>query len=127
MSLKRHLGGYVVVGLIQLAVDWAVTVALSHAGLRIGLANIIGRLCGAWLGYWLNGRYTFAGEQPALGRRQFVRYVIWWCSATLLSTVAIEWIDDVLGRKWAWLAKPLVEGALALVSFVVARQWVFRR
>ncbi|MDO5506642.1 MAG: GtrA family protein [Pseudoxanthomonas suwonensis] len=127
MSLKRHLGAYTVFGLIQLAVDWALTVMLSHFGLRIGLANIIGRVGGAWLGYWLNGRYTFAGEEPALGRQQFARYVTWWCTATVLSTIAIELIDDDLGRKWAWLAKPLVEGVLAGVSFMVSRHWVFRR
>lgn len=127
MSLRRHFGAYTVVGGIQLAVDWAITVALSHFGLRIGAANVIGRVSGALLGYWLNGRYTFADAQHRLGRAQFVRYVSWWVFATVVSTVAIELIDDVLGRKWAWLAKPLVEGCIALVSFVVARHWVFRR
>ena len=127
MSLKRHLGSYTVVGLVQLAVDWGITVLLSHWGLRIGAANVIGRVSGALLGYWLNGRYTFSGEQHTLGRQQFLRYVLWWLFATVLSTVAIELIDDYLGRKWAWLAKPLVEGCIALLSFVMARQWVFRR
>ena len=46
---------------------------------------------------------------------------------TMLSTVAIEAIDDVLGRKWAWLAKPLVEAFLGLLGFVGSRQWVYRR
>lgn len=127
MSLKRHMGSYTAVGLVQLAVDWGITVLLSHYGMRIGMANVIGRTCGALLGYWLNGRYTFAGEQHALGRKQFVRYVLWWVSATVVSTLAIELIDDYLGRKWAWLAKPLVEGCIALLSFVAARHWVFRR
>lgn len=127
MSLKRHLGGYTIVGMIQLALDWTITVGLSYFGVRIGVANIVGRTGGALLGYWLNGRYTFAGDKHGLGRQQFIRYVLWWLTATLLSTIAIELIDDVLGRTWAWLAKPLVEGVLALLSFVVARQWVFRR
>ena len=31
-----------------------------------------------------------------------------------------------LGLQMAWLAKPLVEACLAVVSFVVSRHWVYR-
>jgi hypothetical protein len=33
----------------------------------------------------------------------------------------------VLGLRWAWLAKPLVEIALGLVCFVLSRHWIYRR
>ena len=127
MSLARQGPAYLVIGGIQWLLDWGVMVLLSHLGLRIGMANIAGRVCGALIGFWLNGRFTFNGEGHALGRRQLVRFIITWLAMTLLSTVAIEAIDDVLGRKWAWLAKPLVELCLGVVGFVVSRHWIYRR
>lgn len=127
MSLTRQGSSYFVIGGIQWLVDWGVMVALSHFGLRIGMANIAGRVCGALLGFWLNGKITFKGDEHVIGRRQLLRFVALWIVMTVLSTVAIEAIDDVLGRKWAWLAKPLVEACLGVVGFLVSRHWVYRR
>jgi putative flippase GtrA len=127
MSLTRQGRHYLIIGGIQWLVDWGVMVGLSHLGLRIGAANVAGRISGALLGFWLNGKFTFAGEEHALGRRQLLRFVLMWLVLTAVSTFAIEAIDDVLGRKWAWLAKPLVELMLGLVGFVGSRQWVYRK
>ena len=127
MSLAREGRQYLLVGILQWLLDWAVMVALSHAGLPIAMANVIGRISGALLGFWLNGRVTFVGEQHGLGRRQFARFVVMWVCTTILSTVAIDSIDRYVGRGWAWLSKPLVEVALGLLGFVVSRQWVYRR
>lgn len=127
MSLTRQGRHYLLIGGVQWLVDWGVMVALSHLGLRIGIANVVGRISGALLGFWLNGRITFSGDEHALGRVQLARFVAMWLAMTLLSTVAIEAIDDVLGRKWAWLAKPLVEVMLGLIGFLVSRHWVYKR
>ena len=115
------------IGGIQWLLDWGVTVLLSHFGLRIGVANVMGRVSGALIGFWLNGKVTFTGDEHALGRRQLMRFIAMWLVTTLLSTVAIEAIDDVLGLRWAWLAKPLVELCLGLAGFLVAKHWVYRR
>lgn len=127
MSIKRQGRHYLLIGGVQWLLDWGVMVALSHLGLRIGLANIAGRVSGALIGFWLNGRITFAGDEHTIGRRQLVRFIIMWVAMTILSTVAIEAIDDILGRKWAWLAKPGVELTLGLVGFLVSRHWVYRK
>lgn len=127
MSLGRQGSRYLVIGGVQWLLDWGVMVLLSHFGLRIGLANIAGRISGAMLGFWLNGKLTFTGDEHVLGRRQLLRFVVMWLALTLLSTVAIEAIDDVLGRKWAWLAKPLVELCLGVLGFIGSRHWVYRR
>lgn len=127
MTLVRQAPRYLVVGTIQWLLDWGVMVLLSHFGLRIGLANIAGRITGAMLGFWLNGKVTFTGDEHVIGRRQLLRFVLMWLVLTLLSTVAIELIDDVLGRKWAWLAKPLVEAALGVLGFIGSRHWVYRK
>lgn len=128
LSLGRQGSSYLAIGALQWLLDWGVMVLLSHLGLRIGVANITGRICGALLGFWLNGRITFAAcDGHALGRRQLLRFIVTWLALTLLSTVAIEAIDDVLGRKWAWLAKPLVEVGLGVLGFIASRHWIYRR
>ena len=127
MSVVREGPRFLVVGGVQWLVDWGVMVMLSHFGLRIGVANVAGRVAGAMLGFWLNGKVTFTSDEHVLGRRQLMRFVVMWLVFTLLSTVAIEAIDDVLGRKWAWLAKPLVEAVLGVLGFLGSRYWVYRR
>lgn len=126
MSLTRQGGHYVLIGLLQYVVDWGVMVGLSHLGLTVELANVAGRVSGAALGFWLNGRITFAGEGTALGRRQLMRFVLLWLFTTAVSTWAIGAIADAAGLRWAWLAKPGVEAALAGMSFLVSRHWVYR-
>ncbi len=126
MTLRRHASHYLAIGFVQWLLDWGVMVGLSHLGLRIGFANVAGRVTGALIGFWLNGKITFAGDETAVGRRQLVRFIVMWVVLTFVSTWAIEHIDDVLGRKWAWLAKPVVELALGLVGFVFSRHWVYK-
>ncbi|MBW3551504.1 MAG: GtrA family protein [Proteobacteria bacterium] len=127
MSLKRQGRHYLLIGMIQWLLDWGVMVALSHFGMPVRQANVAGRVCGALLGFWLNGRITFAGDDTAVGRTQFLRFLGMWLSMTLLSTLAIGAIDDYLGLKWAWLAKPGVELVLGGLGFLLSRYWIYRR
>ena len=127
MSLGRQGGHYLVFGAVQWLLDWAVMVTLSHLGIPVRPANVAGRVCGALVGFWLNGRFTFGGADSVLGRVQFLRFVALWLATTVLSTWMIGAVDDYLGLKWAWLAKPLVEVALGLLGFMVSRHWVYRR
>ena len=79
------------------------------------------------LGYWLNGKFTFAGEDTAVGRVQLQRFALMWLCTTAASTLAMDRIDDVLGRESAWLAKPLVELSLGIVAFLLSRHCIYRR
>lgn len=126
MSLGRHARHYTFVGVIQWLVDWGVMVGLSHMGLAIEPANVCGRISGALLGYWLNGKVTFAGEDTKVGRTQLRRFVLMWLCTTAASTWAMGHIDDWFGLKWAWLAKPGVELVLGVVGFVLSRHWVYK-
>lgn len=126
MSLTRQSRHYLVIGGVQWLLDWGVMVGLSHFGLPIEPANVAGRVSGAALGYWLNGRITFAGDDTMLGRTQFTRFALMWLLTTAISTWAMGTIDDVLGLKWAWLAKPGVELALGVFGFVLSRHWVYK-
>jgi putative flippase GtrA len=126
MSLTRQGRHYLTIGALQWLVDWGVMVMLSHAGMLVAPANVAGRISGAMLGYWLNGRITFAGADSALGRVQFARFAMMWLAMTALSTLLIDRIDNHLGLQWAWLAKPAVEAALGLLGFMISRHWVYK-
>jgi len=127
MTLKRQGRHYLAIGIVQWLLDWGVMVGLSHLGLTVELANIAGRITGALLGFWLNGRITFAGDDTSVGHRQFARFMMMWLLTTLISTLAIGAIDDAVGLKWTWLAKPGVELVLGGFGFLLSRHWVYRR
>jgi hypothetical protein len=44
---------------------------------------------------------------------------------TLLSTALVAALADRLNLQIAWLAKPVVEAGLAVVSFFISRHWVY--
>lgn len=123
----RQGASFVLVGLLQLLLDWAVFVALSAWGLPPATANVIGRVAGAVLGFWLNGRVTFARDGNArLGWQRFGRFAIIWLMLTVASTVLVTWVASQLGLQQAWLAKPVIEAALAVVAFFLWRHVVYR-
>ncbi len=118
---------FLMVGAAQLLLDTAVFVGLTALGLPLAPGNVLGRLSGACLGYWLNGRYTFArGSEPQLQRRHLWRFAVAWLALTLLSTLLLTQVAEFAGLSGSWLAKPLVEALMAAIGFVLWRQWVYR-
>ncbi|MGE8227082.1 MAG: GtrA family protein [Stenotrophomonas sp.] len=127
MSLFRQGSQYIAIGLLQLLLDWIVFVVATAAGIPVAPGNIIGRVSGALLGFWLNGRYTFAQNGiQSHGWRRLPCFLAVWLPMTIFSTWAVNWAAQSLGIQLAWLAKPIVEGCLAVVSFVLLRHVVFR-
>lgn len=126
MSLPRQGGHYLMIGGVQWLVDWGVMVLLSHLGLPVEAANICGRISGACLGFWLNGRITFAGSDTRIGRTQLRRFVTMWLCTTTASTLALGHIDDVFGLQWAWIAKPMIELSLGVIGFLLSKHWVYK-
>jgi putative flippase GtrA len=126
VSLTRQAPLFLLMGGIQLVLDSAVTIGLSRTGVALGVANVIGRVCGAMLGFWLNGRFTFGGPGSRLGLAALARFLIAWLLLTGVSTLALAAVESSLGLQAAWIAKPAVEAALAAVSFFVSRHWVYR-
>lgn len=127
MSLKRHVGGYAIVGLLQWLVEYGLMVALSAWWMPVEPANVLGRIAGAVLGYWLNGRFTFAGPGRALSRTALFRFVLMWIALTILNTAILDAIDDRYGLRDTWAAKPLVDLATGLIGFVLSRHWIYRQ
>jgi putative flippase GtrA len=127
MSAVRQGFSFLVIGCGLIAVDWALFVLFTTLGLTPFIANLLGRTVGALLSFLGNGRFTFGSKlESSLGWPAFARFTALWIALTLLSTFMITQVVGRLGLEIAWLAKPLVEGLLAGVSFFVSRQWVYR-
>lgn len=125
--LLRQGGSFLIIGALQLLVDWALFVALTALGMPAAASNLASRVGGALLGFWLNGRVTFASEGAArLGWWRFAKFLLVWVPLTVVSTLAVTWVATSLGLAHAWLAKPLVEGVLAVVAFFLWRHVVYR-
>lgn len=117
---------YGVVGLLQLGLEWLAFIALTALLVPVSISNVIARAAGASVGFWLNSRFTF----PAHGIRSeglsLYRYGVTWSAMTVLGTVAVMYLDQVGGLKAAWLGKPIVDVALAGVSFLASKYWIYR-
>jgi putative flippase GtrA len=126
-QLSRQLLLFVLIGLMLVLVDWAVFSALFYAGLPLTIANVIGRIVGACLGFYLNGRVTFAQAGVArLGRERLLRFVVAWILLTLLGTLLMHYARQLFGSQAPYLAKPLIEAFLAGLSFFSSRFFVYR-
>ena len=124
---QRHLrqgGMFLAVGVAQLALDSGIFIASTALGVPVVAGNLLGRVSGATLGFWLNGRWTFG--QQRLDRRHALRFAIVWLALTGLSTALVGFVAARLGLHDAWLAKPLVEAAIAAASFFLWKHIVFR-
>lgn len=126
MTLRRHFGSYAAIGLLQWLVEYGLMLALSEWVMPVEPANVIGRLAGATLGFWLNGKWTFAGEGTHVGRRAALRFVLMWLMLTLLNTWLVGVIDEDFGLRRAQMLKPLVDMLSGSIGFVLSRHWVYK-
>lgn len=125
--LLRQGVGYGLVGGFALLVDWGCFVLLTWIGVATVPANLLARVSGAGIAYVLNGAVTFRDESGSrLGWRRFARFAAAWLVLTAASTLAMQAIHAHASLRWVWLAKPVVELALAGISFLAYRRWIFR-
>jgi putative flippase GtrA len=127
MKVLRDGAHFIVVGGIQLALDSATYIVLTKAGVMLVLANLCGRAVGACCGFWLNGRITFFHRPQPQVHIRLVRYLILWLCLTAISTAALAAVAHHGGLARSWWAKPLIEAALGVTSFLVSRHWVYQR
>ena len=109
------------IGHIQLA-DRADLVIVAPA-----TANVIGRLAGACLGFWLNGKWTFAGDDTHVGRHAAARFIAMWVALTVLNTWIVAVIDDQFGLRLAQLLKPGADLVSGGIGFLLSRHWVYKK
>lgn len=118
---------FAIIGGLQLVLDSLLFLGLTAIGQSIPVANVVGRVAGAVLGFVLNGSITFARNGSRTGiKSQGLRFIIFWCIATTASTFALAMLDRATSLHLVWLAKPLIEAALACISFLVSKHWIYR-
>lgn len=127
MTLRRHASCYIAIGILQWLVEYGLMLALSEWVMPVEPANVIGRLCGAALGFWLNGKWTFAGDGTHVGRRALLRFVLMWLVLTLLNTWIVAAIDEHFGLRKAQLFKPAVDMVSGGIGFLLSRHWVYNK
>ena len=127
MTLRRHLGGYTAIGLLQWLVEYGLMLALSEWVMPVEPANVIGRVAGATLGFWLNGKWTFAGDGTHVGRRALTRFVLMWVALTVLNTWIVHAIDAHFGLRMAQLLKPMADLTSGAIGFLLSRHWVYNK
>ena len=127
MSLHRQGRHYLLIGGVQWLLDWGVMVLLSHLGLAIEPANICGRISGAMLGFWLNGKLTFAADDTHVGRHAAMRFLVMWIALTVLNTWIVAHLDDAFGLRMAQLLKPGADLLSGGIGFLLSRHWVYRK
>ena len=127
MSLRRHLGGYAAIGVAQWLLEYGLMLTLSEWVMPVEPANVIGRVCGALLGFWLNGKWTFAGEDTHVGRHAAMRFVTMWLALTTVNTWLVGTIDAYAGLRMAQLLKPGIDLLTGGIGFLLSRHWVYRK
>lgn len=124
ISMLRQGRRYATIGVAQMLLNWAVFMALTALAMPVEPANVLGRIAGANLGFWLNGYYTF--NKQRLDGQHALRFALVWTLLTILSTLLISSVAAQVGLHAAWLAKPLVEAGVACVAFFLWKYVVFR-
>lgn len=123
----RQIILFVVTGGLQVAVDSGILVGLTSVGASIITANILGRMAGAGVGFFINGTTTFASQTGSrLSRDHLGRFVATWTVLTITSTVVLGLAQHHVTIGWIWILKPLLEMALALISFLAAKFWIYK-
>ena len=127
LKLSRQLALFIMVGLVLVVVDWAVFSLFFYLGMPLTAANVLGRAGGACLGFYLNGRITFAEAGEArLGRDRLFRFVLVWVAWTILGTILMHYSRTLFGAHAPYLAKPVIEAFLAGLGFLSSRFFVYR-
>ena len=127
MTLRRHAASYAVIGIVQWLVEYALMLVLSQWIMPVEPANVIGRLCGAVLGFWLNGKLTFAADDTHVGRHAAMRFLVMWIALTVLNTWIVAHLDDAFGLRMAQLLKPGADLLSGGIGFLLSRHWVYNK
>ena len=130
MRLIRQSVLFVLAGGFQYLLDAALFGVLITSGFGTIPANITSRATAAVTGFFLNRYLTFSRRDDTVQKfsASLVRFVLYWVFMTFLSTVLIELLGRVVGDSETQriIYKLGVEAALAVVSFLISRNWVFR-
>lgn len=124
-AMLRQMATYVSFGAMVYVIDFVLfaLIVLAAPGLLL-LANMLGKLGGASVGYLLHGKITFAGDYD--NRRAGLRYVLLFLANLAGSSLLLELAVGELGLP-PLLSRIVVDAVLIAASFLISRYWVFAR
>ena len=128
MAIKKQAVLFLLIGCLQYIFDVILFAVFLSFGIPIWLSNFFSRILCATAGYILNGRYTFSKNDnfEQISEKSFFRFFIRWTVGTILSTVAIYSISDLLSHEnGIIIAKIVAEFFIVLASFIVDKYWVY--
>lgn len=121
---------FVLVGGFQYLLDAALFGILITSGLGTIPSNITSRATAAATGFLLNRYVTFSrrNDTVQLFSASLVRFVVFFAIMTIVSTGLIQLLGHLAGDSDTQriVYKLAVEAVLAVVSFFLSRNWVFR-
>jgi putative flippase GtrA len=120
----RSVAWFVVVGVSAMAVHYVVTLSANHfVSLSPPLANLVGFLCAFPVSYIGHRNFSFAGTTAGHGKA-----VVRLFGVSCLSFVGNQlllWLLLTFTPLPLWIALGIVLIAVAVVTYLLSRSWVF--
>ena len=124
--LTGQMVRYAAVGVLVLAIDYAVFAGLNivFPGQHL-FANIAGKLTGAAAGFVLHKTISFAGAQADSTQQQAISYAMLLAFNLMLSTGLLWTLVDWLALN-AFASRLAVDAIIIGVSFLGSKFWVYK-
>lgn len=125
--LARETSRYIIVGGIIYVADFLIYLLVVTFSTSLFIeGNIIGRIVGAIIGFFLHKHWTFKGKQIHSTKKQIVNYFLLllfniFLSSTLLAGFNLYWYS--LGSIWSRIFTDVL---IIIFTFVCSR-FIFRR
>lgn len=128
VSTVRQIILFGFIGVTQLMTDALIFYLLMKISTPPWIANSTSRLLALFLGFLLNGTFTFrrSKNSSAVNKKSFFRLLILWSILTFVSSEFMTMASRVTTDMRLLAIKLSVEFALAFVSFFISKAWVYR-
>lgn len=122
--MLHRLGRFVLTGLANSAVGWAVIFGGLWAGLSGLAANAAGYAVGLVLSFTLNRRYVF-GVKGAISSGEIAKFIAAFALAYGANVAVLLLAQQTLGAHSAWAQLPAI-ATYVVIFFLLTQRFVFR-
>lgn len=123
-TMLHRLGRFLLTGLANSAVGWAVIFGGLWAGLSGLAANAAGYAIGLVLSFTLNRRYVF-GVRGAVSRGEIAKFLAAFALAYGANVAVLLVAQRSLGPHSAWAQLPAI-ATYVVIFFLLTQRFVFR-
>lgn len=117
--LKRQVSFFVLVGLAATFVDLATYLLLSTLGIERSISKGVSYICGVYLGYLGNTRFTFLHSRPSIKKYVLV-YIFSMAANILINDLSFSVTQSIIV---SWLTATF---SSMFLNFVGLRHFAFR-